>query len=159
MKITVKKGIDLSKIIDDVNKSALQVGWSDKAKYPDGTPVAMIAAQNEFGNPAKNIPPRSFMRASIIEKEEAWKMTTAKLFKMVFTEKQTTGEAMESLGLLVAGNIREKIATITTPALKASTVKARLRGSKQSGINPTTSAKPLVHTGYMLNSLTSEVVS
>ena len=159
MKITVKKGVDLAKIIEDVNKSALKVGWSEKAQYDDGTPIAMIAAQNEFGNPAKGIPPRSFMRTSIIEKEAQWKMTAAKLFKMVFTDKQTTSGAMESLGLLVAGNVREKIATITTPALKASTIANRLRGNKKAGIDPVTSVKPLVHTKYMLNSLTSEVVS
>lgn len=158
MKIAVKKGVDIAKIIDEVNQSALKVGWSEKAKYDDGTPVAMIAAQNEFGNPAKGIPPRSFMRTSVIEKTDEWKLTTAKLFKMVFSDKQTTAGAMESLGLLVAGNIREKIAAITTPALSPRTVAARLRGNKKKGINPVTSAKPLVHTGVMLNSLTSEVV-
>ena len=159
MKITVKKGIDLSKIIQDVNKSVLTVGWGETARYDDGTPIAAIAAQNEFGNASKGIPPRSFMRTSIIEKEAQWKNTSAKLFKMVFSEKQTTAGAMESLGLLVAGNVREKIASITSPALKESTVKARLRGNKKKGVNPVTSAKPLVHTKYMINSLTSEVIA
>lgn len=155
MKVTVKSGVDLKKIISDVNASTLKVGWGENQKYDDGTPVAVVAAQNEFGNAAKNIPPRSFMRTSVIEKGDEWKATAGQLFKGVFSETQTAQNVFEIMGLKVSGDIREKIASITSPALKESTIKARIRGRKVGNMG--TATKPLVDTGYMLNSLTSEV--
>jgi len=156
LEITQRGGVDFKKILNEINKANLKVGWSNKAQYEDGTFVAVVAAQNEFGNPAKNIPPRSFMRTTVSEKTNEWKSTSANLFKMVFSEQQTPKGALETMGLLVAGNIREKIASITAPALAESTIKSRIRGRKVG--NKTTSQKPLVDTGYMLNSLTSEVI-
>lgn len=35
----------------------LRVGFIEGATYPDGTPVALVAAANEFGRPDKNQPP------------------------------------------------------------------------------------------------------
>lgn len=155
MKVTVKSGIDLQKIISDVNSLTLKVGWGENQKYYNGAPVAVVAAQNEFGNAAKNIPPRSFMRTSVIEKDGEWKATAGQLFKGVFSDTQSTQNVFEIMGLKVAGDIREKIASITSPALKESTIKARIRGRKVGNMG--TATKPLVDTGYMLNSLTSEV--
>ena len=157
MKVIVKPGIDLSKIISDINSASLKVGWGEKQRYDDGTPVAVVAAQNEFGNPAKNIPPRSFMRTSTIEKEGEWKALISQGMKTVMNGANSTANVFEMVGLKVAGDVREKIATITSPALAPSTIKARIRGRKVG--NAGTATKPLVDTGYMLNSLTSEVAS
>ena len=157
MKVIVKPGIDLSKIISDINSARLQVGWGEKQRYDDGTPVAVVAATQEFGSPAKNIPPRSFMRTSSIEKEGEWKALIGQGMKTVMNGANSTANVFEMVGLKVAGDVREKIATITSPALAPSTIKARIRGRKVG--NAGTATKPLVDTGYMLNSLTSEVTS
>ena len=42
----------LEKLADQIKKSKLEVGFFESAKYPDGTPVAYVAAIQEFGNPA-----------------------------------------------------------------------------------------------------------
>ena len=157
MKVIVKHGIDLSKIISDINSARLQVGWGENQRYDDGKPVAVVAAKNEFGDAATNTPPRSFMRTSSSEKAEEWKTLMGQGMKTVMNGENSTANVFEMVGLKVAGDVREKIATITSPALAPSTIEARIRGRKVG--NSTTSTKPLVYTSYMLNSLTSEVTS
>lgn len=148
----------LDKVIQDLKHIQMRVGWGEEQKYPDGTPVAMIATVHEFGSPAKHIPPRSFMRSTIMQEKENWKRITAKGLKLVVNGEMTIGENLESMGLKVVGDIRKTISTITAPALATATVEARLRGKKQGKSVSLTIAKPLVDTGYMMNSLTSEVV-
>ena len=46
------------------------VGFFATAKYPDGTPVAAVAAFQEFGVPDNNIPERPFFRNSIADAED-----------------------------------------------------------------------------------------
>lgn len=161
MKVTKKEGISggLAKLLEDIKTTQLKVGWGENQKYPDGEPVAMIAAQNEFGNPGKKIPPRPFMRPAISKNKMIWSTKLSQGTKAVLNNKLSIGHVFESIGLLVAGDIRKSISEVTTPALKASTVKARLRGKKQGKSVSLTVAKPLVDTGYMLNSLTSEIVT
>lgn len=150
---------NLEKVIQDLKHIHMRVGWGENQKYPDGTPVAEVAATNEFGSPAKHIPPRSFMRSTIMQETENWKRTTAKGLKLVVNGSMTIHDSMESMGLKVAGDIKKTISTITAPALATSTIEARLRGKKQGKSVSLSIAKPLVDTGLMMNSLTSEVVS
>lgn len=147
----------LAKTIDKVNRSALRVGWGENIKYPDGTPVAMIAAVNEFGNPAKKVPPRPFLRPAIAAQGSNWKKQIAGGMKMVFSDKITVTEVFDAVGTLVAADIQKAITQVTSPALKDSTIKARLRGKKVG--NMTTATKPLEDTGYMRGSVTHEEVS
>jgi len=160
MKVTKKAGLSaqLKKTIQEIEHKQLRVGWGDTIKYDDGTSVAMIAAQNEFGNAAKSIPPRPFMRPAISAHKMTWSAKLAQGTKAVLNGKRSIGEVFEAVGLLVAGDVRKQISLVTAPALKTATVMARLRGTKQGKSVKLTAAKPLVHTGYMLNSLTSEVV-
>ena len=57
--------------LNSLDRINLKVGWFEGAKYEDGTPVAYVAAIQEYG--FVNIPPRSFMRTTVQEKKEAWK--------------------------------------------------------------------------------------
>lgn len=159
MKIVKKAGLSetLKKTIEDVNRSALRVGWGEKQQYPDGTNVAMIAAQNEFGNPAKNIPPRPFMRPAISEQGDNWKKQLMGGMKMVFSDKLTVSNVFEAVAILVKSDIQKAIASVSAPALSKATIKARLRGKKVG--NAKTATKPLVDTGYMMASVTHEEVS
>ncbi len=50
----------LQKALSAADKSDLQVGWFESAKYDDGTPVAGVAAIQEFGSAKNRIPPRPF---------------------------------------------------------------------------------------------------
>lgn len=159
MKVTLKAGLShkLPQIIADVQANSLKVGWGENQKYEDGTAVAGIAAVHEFGNPMKNIPPRPFMRPTASEKSQQWQTLIAKGMKLVFNDKKSSAEVFEAVGLKVAGDIRTAISKVTSPSLKTATVKARLRGKKQGKSVSLTAAKPLVDSGVMLNSLTSEV--
>ena len=56
----------LTRLSKKVERSAvLRVGFLEGATYPNGTPVAMIAAIQEFGAPKAGIPPRSYFRPLI----------------------------------------------------------------------------------------------
>lgn len=149
----------MEQITSEVKSKRLQVGWGEDARYDDGTSVAMIAAQNEFGNPGKKIPPRPFMRPAIAAHKLIWTTKLMQGAKTVFNGTRSIGEVFEAVGLLVAGDIRKSITLVTSPALKASTVKARLSGKKQGKSVSLTIAKPLVDSGIMLNSITSEAVA
>lgn len=160
MKIT-KKGDGarrLSQAVRDIQSKQLRVGWGENIKYDDGTLVAEVAAQNEFGNPAKNIPPRPFMRPTINRQRSVWMKKAAHGIMSVLRGERTTGEVFDTIGQLAAGDIRKTISKVKSPPLKTATVMARLRGKKQGNSVSLTAAKPLVDTGHMLNSLSSEVV-
>ena len=43
-----------------------------RAKYPDGTSVALVAAFNEYGSPSRGQPPRPFFRNMIARNEASW---------------------------------------------------------------------------------------
>ena len=66
------KQLDLSKIkarlenvSDEFNGLVAQIGFPSGQHYPDGTNVAYVAAIQEFGAPAVNIPPRPFMQPTV----------------------------------------------------------------------------------------------
>lgn len=127
-----------------------KVGWFESARYENGMPVAAIAAQNELGNPAKNIPPRPTMRPALIENQDRIRDIAASGAKQIIAGKATPAGVMETLTLFVEGEVSRNIATITEPPLSPKTLAAR----KRKGNN---SAKPLVDTGLELATLTSVV--
>ncbi len=132
------------------------VGWGEGAKYPDGTPVAAIAAQNEFGNASKRIPPRSFVRTTITEKEEEWRNLALSGARAVVAGNTSVENVMEGLGIASQGDIGKKITQIQEPALSPVTIKARQRkladGKKVGNLT-----KPLIETSQMLSTLTYSV--
>ena len=72
VKVTVKRtgGKKLERFLREAGKggvSSVAVGFFADAKYQDGTPVAAVAAWNEFGT--KNIPERPFFRNALAESE------------------------------------------------------------------------------------------
>jgi hypothetical protein len=152
-KVTSRGGIDrLAQSIADLESKRGQVGFFDTAHYPDGTPVAYVAAIQEFGHGP--IPPRSFMRSTMAEKRAAWRQTLAQGAKQVLADRMTTEQMLEAFGMAAAGDVKEKIISIMSPALDESTIYARLhRNTKPRN----TSTKPLVDTGVLLSSVESKV--
>ena len=138
------------------NARAVQIGFLAGATYPDGKPVAMIAAIQEYGAPSRGIPPRPFFRNMIAAKCKEWGPAMAELLKEngydAFRTLQQTGEA-------VAGQLRQSIVDTNDPPLAAATLRARgYTGGAYNPKNPATfGAKPLVDTGHMLNSVEYEV--
>lgn len=86
--------------------------------YPDGTSVIMVGTVHEFGSPSRNVPERSFLRATVKEQRRAYKSLFRKLSKKIINGDIDTTEALNVLGLQVQTDVREKITDIRTPPLK-----------------------------------------
>jgi len=121
---------------------SLKVGFLEKARYPDGTPVAMIAAINEYGAPSRGQPPRPFFRNMLHEKSAEWPVAIADLLR---ANNYDVGKTLEIAGAAIAGQLRQSIAELMEPPLAPSTIKKK-------GFD-----KPLIETSHMINSVAYEV--
>lgn len=121
---------------------SLRVGFLEGATYPDGTPVALVAAANEFGRPDQNQPPRPFFRQMIAEKQGAWPKSLGAVAKASdYDIDQTLGRMGEG----IKGQLQASIQKLDNPPLAPSTVAAK-------GFE-----KPLIDTGHMMNSVDYEI--
>jgi|WetSurMetagenome_2_1015567.scaffolds.fasta_scaffold00813_7 hypothetical protein len=120
----------------------VRVGFLENAVYPDGTPVAMIAAIQDGGAPGAGIPPRPFFRNMIAAKKGEWPAAIAGLLK---DNNYDAVRTLDQTGAAIAGQLRQSITEFNSVPLKPSTIKAK-------GFD-----KQLIDTGFMLNSVDFEV--
>lgn len=117
------------------NAKEVRVGFLEGATYPNGTPVAFIAAIHNWGK-------WPFFTNMVAAKSPEWGPAMGALLKAngydALRTLQLTGEA-------VAGQLRQAIVDTSSPALAPSTIRRK-------GFD-----KPLVETGHMLNSVDYEV--
>jgi hypothetical protein len=144
---TITGGIELEAKLRELARmvakpATLRVGFLENAKYPDGTPVAMIAAIQDFGAPGVGIPPRPFFRNMIAAKKDEWPAAIAALLKAKNLDAE---KALLAAGDAIAGQLRQSIIDTNEPPLAPSTVARK-------GFD-----KPLIDTGHMLNSVDYEV--
>jgi hypothetical protein len=71
---TIRGGEKFEAAMEDLARrlgrpATLKVGFLENATYPDGKPVAMIAAINEYGAPSRGQPARPFFRRMINAKQ------------------------------------------------------------------------------------------
>lgn len=120
----------------------LRVGFLENATYPDGQQVAMVAATNEFGNPANNQPPRPFFRNMIADNKDNWPDDIGRIA-------QATGfDGEQTLGLMgehIKGQLQQSIRELMEPPLSPVTIEKK-------GFD-----KPLIDTGHMLNSVDYDI--
>lgn len=146
---------DIGKLLHSLESKTLRVGFFDSAQYPDGTPVAYVAAIQEYGYPEGNIPARSFFRATISGQKDGWRDGIAAGSKAML-EGRISAEAMLSqIGGLAAGQIGQTISQISEPPLKDSTIEARRSRRSSPGV----STKPLVDTRTLIQSVTFDVTN
>lgn len=124
-------------------KQEVRVGFLEGATYPDGTPVATVAASNEFGRPDKGQPPRPFFRQMIEENSPNWGRQIGKLLK---TNGGDSAAALDAMGSVIKGQLQRSINQFTSPPLAPSTIERK-------GFD-----KPLIETAHMLRSVDYEVV-
>lgn len=105
-------------------------------------PVAMIAAIQEFGAPARGIPPRPFFRNMIAKKSKTWAKGIATQLKI---NNYNVKKTLMITGEVIAGQLRQSIIETNSPPLAASTIARK-------GF-----AKPLIDTSHMINSVNYEV--
>lgn len=141
-----------------------KTGWFETEHYPDGTPVAYVAAIQEFGamvgtkaaasayqsgdapgRPVTFIPPRPFMRPTVAEQGDKWVAQLGEGAKDVLAGKSTASKVMEKVAIGAAGDIAKTIRKVTEPPLAKSTI-ARKGFSK-----------PLIDSGQMARSVTGVV--
>lgn len=122
-----------------------QIGFPSGNNYEDGTPVAYVAAIQEFGAPGAGIPPRPFMQPTVRAKKDYWTKVLANEIPKVAMGKNTAFDALDLVGRVAAADIQETISKVYAPPLKPATIKRK------------GSAKPLIDTGYMLASVTNAV--
>jgi hypothetical protein len=142
----------LRRAIADLKRKELRVGWFDTARYQDGTPVAYVATIQEFGHRA--IPPRPFMRQTIAEQRAAWQASLKAGSRHVMTGALSVDQLLGQFGMAVAGEIATTISRITHPPLSPRTIAARQAKKKTPGV----SVKPLVDTGLLIQSVSSQVI-
>ena len=135
-----------------------KTGWFRSAKYPGGTSVAFVAAQNELGNPAKNIPPRPFIRPTITKKRTEWLKIAQQLISESINGKRNPKTIFELVASKAAAHIRNAIAELKSPALAPATIAARLY-LRADTANVGGLTKPLIDTKLMYNTLTYEVTN
>ena len=175
-KVTIKQrgGDKLNRLFREAMKGGVKnvkVGFFSEARYEDGTPVAAVAAWNEFGTkphtiaakPGKalaftgsggetvflrqvnhpGIPERPFFRSAL---EEAKPKVIQTLKAEIDPKKMTVGPQLAGrIGDEVAGEVQESITRWSTPPNAPSTT--RKKGS----------SNPLIDTGVMRGSVTWEV--
>lgn len=131
----------LATLVDKVGgQTELQVGFFENATYPDGTPVAAVAAYNEFGT--ATIPPRPFMRNTIAHNQPRWGELLGATLKATG---YSARNALDMAGEKMASQMQIEIKNMETPPNAPRTIERK-------GFD-----KPLIDTGHMLNSVSHEV--
>jgi hypothetical protein len=135
----------LERVPEEFNGLVAQVGIPSGSNYEDGTTVATVAAIQEFGSPAKNIPPRPFFAPTVKEQKDQWTNIIAKSVPKVVENKMTAFDVLDLVGRVAAADIQTKISSIYSPPLSPITIKRK------------GSSKPLIETGLMLASVSNAV--
>lgn len=123
-------------------KDELSVGFLEGAAYPDGTPIAMVAAVNEYGRPSIGQPPRPAFRRMIAKEQGHWAKDLARILV------QTNYNVPQSFGIMgaqIAGELKQSIIDFKDPPIKPATAAAK-------GFD-----KPLIDSRDMLHSVDFQV--
>jgi hypothetical protein len=158
-------GKNLIQAIKHLEDKSVKVGWFEKSEYANGTKVALVAAQNEYGNPRKRIPARPFMRPTVMEYQNQWKKLVEDGSKKVIKGSLNLNQVLDLLGFSAESDIKKTIKKIYYPALAEKTVLNRINRNKNlsskkgrlSEQNIGNVTKPLIDTGIMFNTITHEV--
>lgn len=131
----------LAEIASKLQKATkLEVGFLDKATYPDGTLVAAVAAYNEFGT--EHIPPRPFFRNMVKANSAKWPVNLKTALKRYDCD---TALALGLVGQKIQEELQTSILTNIPPPNAEATAKAK-------GFNRT-----LINTGVLINSVGNRV--
>lgn len=146
----------LAERLKEIDGLEVRIGWFPSAVYPSGQKVAQVAAYQEFGVASRNIPARPFLRPTREKYLPEWRDLAARGARAMLAGNETAWSVMEKIGLRGAGDVKKTITEIFSPPLSPKTIAARLRkrADKHTVGNLT---KPLVETGLLLSSVSSEV--
>jgi hypothetical protein len=143
----IKGGEELERALNEIGqklaeKPSLRVGFLEKARYPDGTLVAAVAAFNEFGT--SKSPARPFFRGMVKEKSKTWAPAIAENLKRTNYDATKT---LEIVGMGIKGQLQDAIRNFQGAPLSPRTI-ARKGFDKQ-----------LIDSSQMLKSVDYDVKS
>lgn len=167
---------DLQTKVKALNKVKVETGWFETSRYPNGTPVAYVAAIQEHGyqGGGVNIPPRPFMRPAEAEHGAEW-IKRAQVNAGKFLKDEMSIEASSNqLGMQVQNDILDKLVGPHEPLSRITLLlrkwrdegveidkytveKARQTLAKNPNIAVSSNTKPLDDTNYLIASLTYTV--
>lgn len=170
---TVEGGHKLDAVLRDLGKrhgqkTEARAGFLETATYPDGTPVAMVAALNNFGAPEAGIPARPFFSDMIRAKSPYWSDQFAEIVKACDGD---TDEALAIMGESIAGQLREAIQAFNSVPNSPVTDLLKQRFPKRDGMTyadvvqarrdvaagaTAPAGKPLVWSGDMFDNVGSD---
>jgi len=147
MKVEGKGLTGLLKILNDLNKKDLSIGWFEGNNYSDGVPTAWVASLQEYGNESTNLPPREFLYPTQTKNADSWMKQFSKGIKAGAEQGMTGENLLTILGGIAVSDVREEIKGIEGPPLKLSTIKSRA----SRGLNTTDILRA---TGHMISTIT-----
>lgn len=148
-----------------------RVGFLEGSTYPDGTSVPLVAVIQNYGAPARGVPPRPFFSNMIADKAGGWGASLGQVLKAADYD---AGGALELFGEGVAGQLRQSIVETAEPPLSPVTLLLRerfpsgdgytfadvleARRDIAAGVVPSGAhSNPLVWSGHLLQSVDVEV--
>jgi phage gpG-like protein len=159
----------LRELAQNVSKATeVRVGFLEGATEENGTPVAMIAAIQNFGAPKVGIPARPFFTNMVKDNADAWGDQVGVLLNENGFDARTV---LTLMGEEIKGELREAIINMNEPPNSPVTnlLKQRFpmggqtfadvlqaRADVRAGV-VAPAGKPLVQSGKMLDSIGSEV--
>ena len=118
----------LDRVPAQMEKVEAKIGWFPSAQYKDHTPVASIAAIQEFGAPEDHIPARPFLRPTIARDKEMWVRQLGRGVKDVLADRLNGHDVFSAIAKAGAQGVQKTIASIHAPPLSPITI--MLRGMK-----------------------------
>lgn len=122
----------------------MRVGFLEDATYPDGQPVAQVAAHLNYGT--SKMPPRPFFRQFIAQNKDGW---GKKLGNVLAAAGYDTTLALGRMGYGMKGQLQETIIAFNNPPDSKETL---ARKKSKFGEDST-----LIDTAHMLNSVDFDV--
>ena len=133
----------LEELAAKFKNARLRVGILEGAENLDGTSTVLVGFVHEFGTDDGRIPPRSFMRSTVMQRENAWRQG----LKTLLAQGHSGEVALAKLGDQMAGDIKMQISAITSPPLKPQT--AARKGHD----------KPLIDKKQLINAINYETAT
>lgn len=132
-----------------------KIGFFEKSKYPDGTPVAYVAYLNEMGI---HNPRRPFLKRTIRRNLNKWVNGIKYSIKGGGLSRSNVLNAYRKAGIVAVGDVKKTIRNWEPGGNAPATVAAKRRrgrnGRNQQAINP---EQVLIDTGFMISSVAYEV--
>lgn len=171
VEVVFDKSTAVMKAIREISYLDVLIGVPEAKAKRENTPInnAALAYIHEYGNSARHIPPRPFLRPTIAAMKAEIIAAMLKVAREACDGKhQQALRTMSSLGIKASTEVKKRISAKIPPPLAPSTVVARLRRTKRGqgrlrrmGRDPQVLAQwgaanltPLVDTGKLRNSIT-----